>query len=120
MHSEPAFVASPRSLILIADPNDDLRQLYCAAFRNAAWDCDEARDGREALVKTLTYHPAALATSTALPFIDGFTLSQLLRNDSETRTLPIILVAPDPALVDERRASIAGADAIVARPSPEV
>ena len=70
--------------VLIADADTDTRALYREVMRGC--HVVEAEDGRDALVKALSYPPALVITETRLPIVDGFALCDVLRRDSQTRS----------------------------------
>jgi two-component system chemotaxis response regulator CheY len=82
----------------------------------SGFDVDEARDGREALVKAITARPSIIVTDARLPGIDGLDLCRLLRADMATRTTPILVVTSDALPAAVARARRAGADHVCVKP----
>ena len=109
-------VASRKGLVLLVDPDDDSRVLYRESLRLAAFDVEEATDGREALVRAAASTPTIIVTETRLRFIDGYALCSLFRGDPPTRDTPIIVLTADavPAQLDRARDS--GADSVLVKP----
>ena len=68
-------------------------------------DCliEQADDGRDALAKVFSRQPDIVITETHLPGINGFELCALLRQDTATRSIPIVMVTGDD--VRRRRAA---------------
>ena len=91
----PAPRVLPRPRVVVADADQDTQALYDEAFRSLPADIVAATDGRDALVQCCIQPPALLITDTRLPFIDGFSLCELLRNDPLTRDVPIIVVTAE-------------------------
>jgi two-component system cell cycle response regulator DivK len=102
--------------ILVADADDDTRSLYRASLNMAGCDVVDAADGRDALVKALSYPPTLVITETRLPIFDGYALCQVLRRDSITRTVPILVVTAEKRPTELDRARDAGADAVLIKP----
>ena len=103
--------------VLVADANKDSRALYRESLELAGgWDVVEADDGRDALVKALVRRLSLVITETRLPTLDGFALCELLRRDSTTRTVPILVVTADTRQTDVERAHAAGADGVLIKP----
>src|SRR5215831_1148593 len=75
--------AAPRR-VLVVEPDEKLRQRYCAAFVEAGWEVIESGEGRDAMTRALTSPPQLIVTEVALPLIDGFALCRVLRQDSLT------------------------------------
>lgn len=104
-------------LALLIDRDADTRHMYGEFLRGtAACEIDEAEDGREALAKALARHPDVIVTETRLPGISGFDLCRLLRDDSMTHDIPIVVVTADAFEADVKRARAAGADAVLTKP----
>jgi CheY-like chemotaxis protein len=101
--------------ILVADPDSDLRRTYIEALRPLGCDPIEASDGREALVEALARRPSVIVLETRLPFVNGPALCEILRRDSQTRSVPIIALADQPS-ADAERMRRAGADGVLFKP----
>jgi len=99
--------------VVVADHNDDMRLLYADAFRRDGWTVVEASDGRDALVAALTPGVSLLVADVRLPFIDGFTLCELLRQDGPARTLPVLMIVADARPAELVRVKHCGASALV-------
>jgi two-component system chemotaxis response regulator CheY len=114
----PTAAAPRKGLVLLVDPDDHSRVLYGESLRLAAFDVEEATDGREALVRAAVSTPTVIVTETRLRFIDGYALCSLFRADPPTRDTPIIVLTADefPAQLDRARDS--GADSILVKPCP--
>jgi two-component system chemotaxis response regulator CheY len=113
--------ASRRSLrILVADPDDDTRLLYRDLLQSAGSDVVDAVDGRDAMVKALSVRPTLVITELRLPFFDGFALCAVLRRDSITKTVPIVVATEESRPAELDRARAAGADVVLVKPvTPE-
>jgi len=103
-------------LALLVDRDADTRQMYAEYLRQSAYQTDEAEDGREALAKALSLRPSVIVTETRLPGMSGLELCRLLRQDTLTRSIPIIIVTADGAPTHVEVAEAAGADAVLVKP----
>ena len=115
MHARPLTETHRRALALLIDRDADTRHMY-VEFLRRDYDVEEAEDGREALAKALTYRPDVIVTETRLAGINGFELCKLLRLDSQTCDIPIVVVTADAFEADVRRATNAGADVVLTKP----
>jgi CheY-like chemotaxis protein len=102
--------------VLIADADSDTRLLYREMLSSAGCDVIEAVDGRDALAQAFSRGPSVVVTETRLPFIDGYALCELLRADSATRDVPILVLTADAHPAEHDRAERAGADAVLTKP----
>jgi two-component system chemotaxis response regulator CheY len=106
--------------LLVADADDNAPSLYRETLWLAGWDVVHAAGGRAALVKALVRPPTVVIIETRLPIFDGHVLCEVLRRDSTTRTVPILVVTTDTRPAELERARAAGADAILVKPlSPD-
>jgi len=113
----PLVDAAPSPVVVIADHNDDTRLLYSDAFRRDGWTVVEATDGRDALVAALTQRASLLVADARLPFIDGFTVCELLRQDGAARSLAVLMIVADARPADLVRLKQCGASALVSKPA---
>src|SRR6266542_563376 len=102
--------------ILVVDADDNARAFYRQAFALEGWDVLEASDGREALTKALADIPTLMLAEIQLPFVDGCALADILRRDSATADVPILIVTADARPAAINRARMAGADVVLAKP----
>jgi two-component system chemotaxis response regulator CheY len=114
----PTATALRKGLVLLVDPDDACRAWYGNALRLAAFDVEEATDGREALVRAAAWTPTIIVTETRLRFIDGYALCALFRSDPTTRDAPIIVLTADPYPAQLDRARGSGADSVLVKPCP--
>ena len=75
-----------------------------------------ARNGREALEKVATEAPDLILLDVMMPLMDGFTVCRILKEDDETRLIPIVIMTALDG-IDERIKGIeAGADDFLIKP----
>jgi CheY-like chemotaxis protein len=77
--------------ILIAEDNDDLRDLFKSWLRAAGFDVLEAGDGLSALRALDGSRPDLVVLDLGLPFITGFEISRQL-SQLHTRRIPVVVV----------------------------
>lgn len=101
--------------VLIVDDSPVVRQALCELFaREGDFEvCGEAEDGREAVEKALTLHPALIVTDLSMPLMDGFAETRILRKLMPT--VPIIIYSAHTGAVIEKEALAAGASAVVSK-----
>jgi CheY-like chemotaxis protein len=118
MHKPAAAGISPSAvqLALLVDRDSDTRRMYGEYLKFGTWSIDEAADGRDALAKAIAGRPDVIVTESRLPGINGFDLCAILKRDSTTRAIPIVMVTADAFAADLERAQSAGADAVLVKP----
>jgi CheY-like chemotaxis protein len=96
--------AAPRQaaplVALIADRDAETRRMYAEFLALSDCRIEQAEDGRDALAKVFSRQPDVVITETHLPGINGFELCALLRQDTATRSIPIVLVAAEKIDID--------------------
>jgi len=113
----PSPAPERQRVALLVDGDADTRRMYAEYLRmSSAWLVEEAADGREALAKAISQRPAVAVTETRLPGMSGFDLCQLLRADSLTAGISIVVVTGDALEADIHRARLSGADTVLVKP----
>ena len=106
--------------ILVAEPDSDTRMLYREFLRGRGSDVVDVVDGRDAMARALSVRPSLVITELRLPIVDGFALCSVLRRDSLTKTVPIVVVTAESRPSEVDRAHAAGADVVLIKPvTPE-
>jgi response regulator RpfG family c-di-GMP phosphodiesterase len=101
--------------ILLVDDEPALRELLRATFEGADVTVDEAASGAEAEARVRRRRPDVIVLDLRMPGMSGAELSERLKADERTRTIPIVLLTgADPE--EARRAQRAGAQALVRKP----
>lgn len=104
-------------LVLVADPDEDTRALYREIFEQNGCEIIEALDGRDALTKALVRPPTLVVTEVVLPFIDGYSLCEILRRDQATMHARILVVTGETRAGELSRARRSGANAVLVKPT---
>ncbi len=106
--------ASPT--ILVADDEDDVRELVSYRLRRSGYGVVEAVDGEQALELARDRRPDLAVLDVMMPKLDGFELTRRLRAEETLKTLPIILLTASVQEADMSRAFEAGADDYLRKP----
>lgn len=78
--------------ILIVDDNADMRD-YLKRLLSDCWQVEIAANGAIALAKIHNDPPDLVLSDVMMPEMDGFQLLQALRDDPQTKSIPIILLS---------------------------
>jgi DNA-binding response OmpR family regulator len=75
-----------------------------------------ARNGREALEKVALEAPDLILLDVMMPIMDGLTVCRILKEDNETRLIPIVIMTALDGLDDRIKGIEAGADDFLTKP----
>ncbi len=87
-----AVAPQRRARILVADDNADMR-LYLGRLLEAHYAVELVADGEAALAALARWRPHILLTDVMMPRLDGVGLLRAVRENPETRTLPVIVLS---------------------------
>ncbi len=97
-----------KARLLIVDDELDTRGLLEYRFAREGFEVRTARNGKEALRKARTFHPALIILDIALPDLDGFSVCDALRTEPETARTPIVLLSSHSGISVSARAVESG------------
>src|SRR4029079_17942230 len=102
--------------ILVADDNPDQRALYVDILTHAGYAVIEARDGTEAIARAREDRPALIVMDVTMPGTSGWNAVRAVRDQIETRDIPVIVVTGRAAPRAGDASSAAGSDAYRRKP----
>ena len=109
-----------RKLVLVADDDPDILDLVTFRLDRAGYEVVQARDGQEALDAALERTPDLCVLDVMMPRLDGYEVTRRLRQESATRSVPIILLTARAQEADVQRGFESGATDYVKKPfSPQ-
>jgi DNA-binding response OmpR family regulator len=110
-HSRPM---KPR--ILVVDDEPDVLDLVTYNLGQAGFATETAADGAEALRKARSSAPDLILLDLMLPEMDGLEVCKLLRRDTKTSAIPIIMLTARASEIDRIVGLELGADDYVPKP----
>ncbi len=102
--------------ILIVDDEERNLRLMEAMLIPLGYDVIMARDGEEALKKVREESPDVILLDIMMPGMDGFEVARLLKEEEETRIIPIVMVTALKETQDRVKALKVGADDFLSKP----
>jgi two-component system, cell cycle response regulator DivK len=108
--------APPGRTVLVADDNDDRRALYVDILSHAGFSVIEARDGVEAIARAREDRPALIVMDVTMPGTSGWNAVRAVRDQIETRDIPVIVVTGLAGTRDRDASFAAGSDAYLSKP----
>ena len=102
--------------ILVADDEQDIRELVAYRLSRSGYTIIEARDGEEAFQLATDKAPDMAVLDVMMPRLNGFDLTERLRRTPATQRLPILLMSASVQEADISRGFAAGADGYLTKP----
>jgi CheY-like chemotaxis protein len=103
-------------LVMIVDDHEDSRELYIAYVRRCGVQAVGAEDGLNALTIARKLRPCVVVMDLAMPALDGFAATRLLKRDEATREISIIALTGHSERHFRDLAIAAGVDRFVTKP----
>ena len=104
------------SKILIADDNEQNRELLEAYLSDGAYEIEMAVDGHSTLDKVKSFEPDLVLLDIMMPKLSGYEVCQRLKADSKTHDIPILMVTALNEMGDIEKAVAAGCDDFLTKP----
>jgi chemosensory pili system protein ChpA (sensor histidine kinase/response regulator) len=103
-------------LILIVDDNLDAREMYGMYLQHQGFRWAEAVNGVDAITQTHVEKPALILMDATMPRMDGWEAVKQLKQDPQTKGIPLIMLTAHAFQEHRDRAAEVGADAFLAKP----
>jgi two-component system, cell cycle response regulator DivK len=107
-----------RPVVLIAEDQQDLRQLYVQHLIMSGFDVIEAVNGAEAVDLTSSRMPDVVLMDLSMPIVDGWEATKRLRADTRTAHIPVVALTAHDGSGELERATSAGCNWFVPKPCP--
>ena len=106
-----------RKRVLIIDDEEDLCELAKIYLENkSAFEVETLTDARETIRVVKAFRPDVIILDLRMPHIGGFEICELLNNDDETKSVPIIVTTALSDTADIKKAYKLGASGYIVKP----
>jgi DNA-binding response OmpR family regulator len=105
-----------RPKVLVVDDEPEAVELVEFNLRQGGFDVAVAADGAEAIKKARGLMPSLIVLDLMLPEVDGLEVCKMLRRDSATAKVPIIMLTAKAAEIDRILGLELGADDYITKP----
>lgn len=100
--------------VLVVDDDRNLRELVRQQLTERGYTVRQAADGNEAIKEVRQRKPDLIILDVMMPGISGFDVAAVLKNDPETRNIPIIILS---IVQDAERGYGVGVDKYLTKPT---
>ncbi len=109
-------VMFPRIRIMIVDSMPDAIASRIADIQAANYEVLTATNSSEAIDKARASHPDVILIDSELPGSDSFELIQILKDDTQTQSIPVVLISPQQAVKDREKGLACGVEDFLTKP----
>ena len=102
--------------ILVADDDEKNLLLLTSKLASEGYEVESALDGREAVEKTMTFHPDLVILDVMMPVMSGYEALRRLKSSEATRYIPIIMLTARTEVEDKVMGLELGAEDYIAKP----
>lgn len=78
--------------ILVVDDEPDINMILATYLSASGYETVSAKDGIEALDMAQSQHPDLILLDVMMPELSGFQVARLLKEDTATRAIPIVML----------------------------
>ncbi|RJR10326.1 response regulator [Candidatus Parcubacteria bacterium] len=85
-------MAGTKTKILLVEDEEMLANMYEVKFKNEGFDLQKALDGASGLEKAKAMKPDFILLDIIMPKMDGFSVLKSLKEDPDTKDIPVMLL----------------------------
>jgi two-component system, chemotaxis family, CheB/CheR fusion protein len=109
------YQGQPKRILVVDDLNNN-REILVNFLTCLGFEIIEAQSGAEAIALTEEYQPDLILLDLVMPEMDGWSVTQHLRQKPQLSLLPVIIVSASTLNTDEDRSYEVGASDFIAKP----
>jgi len=102
--------------IMVIDDSNTIRRTAEVLLSKAGCEVITAVDGFDSLAKIVDRHPDVIFVDIMMPRLDGYQTCALIKNNSEFKSTPVIMLSSKDGLFDKAKGRIVGADDYLTKP----
>ena len=102
--------------IMVIDDSKTIRRTAETLLKKAGCKVVTATDGFDALAKIADTRPDLIFVDIMMPRLDGYQTCALIKNNSEFKSTPVIMLSSKDGLFDKAKGRIVGSDQYLTKP----
>lgn len=114
MQKEPDNISGLK--VMVIDDSKTIRRTAESLLRKAGCEVLTATDGFEALAMIADSRPDVIFVDIMMPRLDGYQTCALIKNNTEFKRTPVIMLSSKDGLFDRARGRIVGSEQYLTKP----
>ena len=102
--------------VLVIDDSKTIRRSAETLLSKEGCEVFTATDGFDALSKIADNRPEVILVDIMMPRLDGYQTCALIKNNSEFKTTPVVMLSSKDGLFDKAKGRIVGSDHYLTKP----
>lgn len=102
--------------VLVIDDSKTIRRSAETLLSREGCDVITATDGFDALAKIADSRPEIIFVDIMMPRLDGYQTCALIKNNTEFKTTPVVMLSSKDGLFDKAKGRIVGSDQYITKP----
>ena len=102
--------------VLVIDDSKTIRRTAETLLTKEGCEVFTAVDGFDALAKIADHKPRIIFVDVMMPRLDGYQTCALIKNNSEFKSTPVIMLSSKDGLFDKAKGRIVGSDQYLTKP----
>ena len=102
--------------ILVVDDSATIRRSAESMLATEGYDVVTAENGFEALSKVARHNPDLIFVDIMMPRLDGYQTCAIIKNNTQYRSTPVIMLTSKDGLFDQARGRVVGSDLYLTKP----
>ncbi|MCR9277990.1 MAG: twitching motility response regulator PilG [Pseudomonadaceae bacterium] len=102
--------------VLVIDDSKTIRRSAETLLTREGCDVITATDGFDALAKIADSRPEIIFVDIMMPRLDGYQTCALIKNNTEFKATPVVMLSSKDGLFDKAKGRIVGSDQYITKP----
>ncbi|MBI4852767.1 MAG: response regulator [Acidobacteria bacterium] len=103
-------------IVMIIDDSPTVRKLVAITLERVGYRVIAVSDGVQSLAKIEETVPDLILLDISMPYMDGYQVCKLLKSDTKTKHIPILMLSGKDGFIDKVRARLAGSSGHISKP----
>ncbi len=102
--------------VLVIDDSKTIRRSAENLLSKEGYDVITATDGFDALAKIADCRPKIIFVDIMMPRLDGYQTCALIKNNTEFKAIPVVMLSSKDGLFDKAKGRIVGSEKYITKP----